>query len=300
MSRKFIFFINPISGTSTKKNLPGIIKQRCGEKNFPYEILNTNAKGEYAYLKEKADKNQVTDIIICGGDGTISKIVSFLLHSNISIGIIPLGSGNGLAFTAGIPANIHKALDIIFDNNAMWIDGFYINEEFSCMLCGLGFDAVVAHNFAKQPGRGLVTYLSEAIKNFANSKTYNFSLEINGEKFDSKAYFISFANSNQFGNHVTIAPKASLCDGLTDVVIVQEMNKPKLIYSLLKQIFSGKPSANYDKEQNNILYYQASTIQVENKDMAPLHIDGEPAETQKEFLIKNCPRAFKLLQPVVV
>ncbi len=300
MGRNFIFFINPMAGTSAKKNLPDIIGSRCREKNFAYEILNTNAKGDYTFLKEKTEKNKITDIIICGGDGTISKIVSFLVHSNISIGIIPLGSGNGLAFTAGIPVNIHKAIDIIFNNNAVWTDGIYINNNFSCMLCGLGFDAVVAHGFAQQTSRGFVTYLSESLKNFTQAKTYNFNLKINGERFDTKAFFISFANSNQFGNHVTIAPKASLCDGLTDLVIVPEMSKPKLIYSLLKQIFSGKPSSNYEKEQNNILYYQSSIIEVENKDLAPLHIDGEPAESQKNFLIKNCPQAFKLLQPVMV
>jgi diacylglycerol kinase family enzyme len=150
MKRKFIYFINPISGTKGKILLLEIIKKRTAEKNIPFEILHTNAEGNYSYLQQKIAKEIITDIIVCGGDGTVNQIANALQGIDINIGIIPMGSGNGLAFAAKIPKQINKALDIIFKGNAIYVDSFYINKKFSCMLCGLGFDAQVAHDFARQ------------------------------------------------------------------------------------------------------------------------------------------------------
>src|SRR6185295_15557861 len=106
------------------------------------------------------------------------------------------------------------ALEIIFKGEPVLTDGFMINDQFSCMLCGLGFDAKVAHDFAQQPKRGLITYIRMALKNYFSAKTYPFEIESASQSFKTEAYFISIANSNQFGNNFTIAPKASLSDGL--------------------------------------------------------------------------------------
>src|SRR6478672_2977405 len=103
MQRKIIYFINPISGTENKQVLVQKIEKRTKQENIPFEILHTNAAGNYFFLKDKIDKEEITDIIICGGDGTINKVVNSLLDVDIKIGIIPLGSGNGLALAAKIP-----------------------------------------------------------------------------------------------------------------------------------------------------------------------------------------------------
>ena len=220
MNRKFIYFINPISGTGGKELLLEIIKTKTSEKNIPFEILHTNAAGSYAYLKEKIAVEKITDVIVCGGDGTVNQVAFALSGEAVNIGIIPMGSGNGLAFAAKIPKKVTKALDIIFAGKAEFIDSFYINKKFSCMLCGLGFDAQVAHDFAKQSKRGLKTYVKQSTKNFFAAKPYPFEIILNGEALKTEAFFISIANSNQFGNNFTIAPKASLSDGLLDIVIV--------------------------------------------------------------------------------
>ncbi|MFT3979317.1 MAG: acylglycerol kinase family protein [Ferruginibacter sp.] len=158
MQRRFIFFYNPVSGTKSKEQLLRSIKKRCEAENVPYEIAATNAEGDYLFLKEKIVAEKITDVIVCGGDGTVNQFASTLLEVPVNIGIIPMGSGNGLALAAGIPRPVSKALDVIFKGNAVATDGFYINRYFSCMLCGLGFDAQVAHDFAKQGTRGLATY----------------------------------------------------------------------------------------------------------------------------------------------
>ena len=137
MNRKFIYFINPISGTSGKVLLLEIIKKKTAEKNIPFEIMHTNAAGEYEYLKEKIAAENITDIIVCGGDGTVNQIADALLGITVNIGIVPMGSGNGLAFAAKIPKRIHKALEVIFAGKAAFIDSFYINNKFSCMFAAL-------------------------------------------------------------------------------------------------------------------------------------------------------------------
>jgi YegS/Rv2252/BmrU family lipid kinase len=299
MGRKFIYFINPISGTGGRSLLPGIIKNRTAEKNIPFEILDTNAAGDYAWLKEKIASEKITDIIVCGGDGTVNQVAHAVKGTAVNIGIIPLGSGNGLAFAAKIPKSIRKALEVIFAGNAVPIDSFYINKKFSCMLCGLGFDAQVAHDFARQKKRGLSTYVKQSIKNFISAKSYPFEIILNGRSINTKAFFISIANSNQFGNHFTIAPQASLHDGLLDIVVVNEMSKLRMVWSVLKQIRKGQARVYEDKKyhSHDIHYFQTKKILIRNPQLAPLHIDGDPAETAAEFEIEIIKNAFKLLMP---
>lgn len=298
MSRKLIYFINPISGTGEKDVLVQAIKKRTTEKNIPFEISDTNAAGDYSYLPQKIETEKITDIIICGGDGTVNKIVAALKNVSVNVGIIPMGSGNGLALAAGIPANTEKALNIIFNGKASHVDGFYINKQFSCMLCGLGFDAQVAHDFAKQKKRGLATYVKQTLKNFFSAKPYAFVIRLPNEEIKTDAFFVSIANSNQFGNNVTIAPKASICDGLLDVVIVSKMSKLKLLYALGKQITLGEITNTRKKfRTQDILYLQTKKLQIDNLQHAPLHIDGDPASTDAKFDIEIVENAFSLLQP---
>ncbi len=299
MQRRFIYFINPISGTKGKIVLLELIKKTTAEKNIPYEILHTNAAGDYQYLHQKIAAEKITDIIICGGDGTVNQIAGTLLGVAVNVGIIPMGSGNGLAYAAKIPKQMNKALDIVFKGHAIYIDSFYINKKFSCMLCGIGFDAQVAHDFAKQKKRGLATYIKQSSKNFITAKPYPFSLSVNGDAFTTEAFFISIANSNQFGNNFTIAPQASLHDGLLDIVIVNKMSKMRMLWNVLKQIRKGEVRPYEDKKyhRTDIGYFQTKKLCIKNTHHAPLHIDGDPAATAAEFEIDIIENAFRLLMP---
>jgi diacylglycerol kinase (ATP) len=299
MGRRFIYFINPISGTRGKILLLEIIKKNTAQKNIPFEILPTNAQGDYSYLHQKIAAEKITDIIVCGGDGSVNQIAYALLGVDVNIGIIPMGSGNGLAFAAKIPKQINKALDIIFKGNAVYIDSFYINKKFSCMLCGLGFDAQVAHNFAQQKKRGLATYVKQSVKHFVAAKTYPFSLSVNDDTIITDAFFISIANSNQFGNNFTIAPQASLHDGLLDIVIVNNMSKMRMVWNILKQIRSGQVRPYEDKKyhRTDIGYFQTKKLIIQNPQLAPLHIDGEVVATADSFTIEIIEKAFRLLMP---
>lgn len=299
MSRKILYFINPVSGPKRKPLLQDAIIEHTLAENIFYEILFTNPTGEYPFLADKISSEGFTDVVVCGGDGTVNQVASGLLGIDVNIGIIPCGSGNGLALAAKIPRNIYKALRVIFNGNSTLIDGFFINEKFSCMLCGVGFDAQVAHDFAQQPKRGLATYVKQSVKNFIKAQPYLFDITLDGKTFTSEAYFISIANSNQFGNNFTIAPKASLQDGLLDIIVVKKMSKIKMVWTILKQIRSGEVGTQEDRNfhKKEILYFQTERLIIHNHQLAPLHIDGDPAETDKIFKVEILKKAFRLIMP---
>ncbi len=299
MPRKIIYLINPISGTKKKAQVKALISRKTREAGIDFEILISKADGDYDFLRKRVKEEHISDVVICGGDGTVNAVVKTLEGVPVRVGIIPMGSGNGLAFAAKIPKQTSRALEIIFQGKAFGTDAFYINEDFSCMLCGIGFDALVAHDFAKKKKRGLQTYIKVASLHFFKAKPYAFEIKLNDGVLKIEAFFISIANGNQFGNHFTIAPKASLSDGLLDIVIVKKMNKLLLPFSVLHQLSGTNAiqSASAYTKNKNILYLQTDEFSIRNPANAPLHIDGDPRETSPEFnirIIKNC---FQLLRP---
>lgn len=167
------------------------------------------------------------------------------------------------------------------------------------MLCGLGFDAQVAHDFTKQKKRGLATYIKQSTKNFFSAKPYPFTIRMDGTELSTDAFFISIANSNQFGNNFTIAPRASLQDGLLDIVVVHKMSKLRMVWAVMRQLRYGQVRLYEDKKyhRNAIQYFHAKKLMIQNPSMAPLHIDGDPAETAAVFEIEIIEKAFKLIMP---
>jgi diacylglycerol kinase family enzyme len=167
------------------------------------------------------------------------------------------------------------------------------------MLSGIGLDAQVAHDFATKETRGLMMYTQQSIVNYLKAQPYLFEIVLDNFSFFTDAFFISIANSNQFGNNVTIAPKASLSDGLLDIVVVQKMNKAKLPFAMLRHIRGNNKLQQLveDMKHKNILYFQAPSIKIINTKLAPLHIDGEPRETTGEFSISILKDCFELIQP---
>lgn len=298
MNRKIIYIINPVSGTRSKNNLREIIERKTKEKKISFQIFPSVANGDYTFLHSVIKEEKITDVVIAGGDGTISQVVGSLLNEKVNFGIIPRGSGNGLALAAKILKQPEKALDIIFNGKPIETDGFLVNKTFACMLCGLGFDGKIAHDFSKQKTRGLTTYAKLVSKNFFSAAPYNFIIESNGMDFSTEAFFISIANSNQFGNNFTIAPKALLADGLLDIVVAKKTAKPLLLFNLVKQILSGKVYDIKNSLDQPVIYFQTEKIKIKNPDNAPMHIDGDPAETPKAIEIEIKKKCFRLIQPV--
>ena len=289
--------MNPVAGTGNKSKVRRAIEKKMAEKEVAFEIHATNPQGDYSSLRSKI-KEGVNDIIVAGGDGTLNAVVNDLRDTGVNFGLIPLGSGNGLALTAGISRKTEVAIEQALSGAPVLTDAFMINDRFSCMLSGLGFDAQVAHDFAKQKTRGLITYVKQSYNNFLKAKPYKFEISSEGNTVKTEAFFISIANSNQFGNQFTIAPQASLTDGKLDIVVVQKMTKLQLLLAVLRQVISGEVKDRPYKK-DHVIYFQTPALIIKNMENAPLHIDGDPVDTAALFDIKIIPQAFRLIQPVV-
>ena len=299
MSRRFLFIVNPISGTADKLSVEQTIRKHTKAAGFSFHIFPSVASGDYSFLEEEIRDKKITDIVVAGGDGTINAAVSQLAKFELPFGIIPCGSGNGLAFSAGIPKDPEKALDVIFKGKSKWTDAFTINGRFACMLCGLGLDAQVAHDFANAPKRGLLTYVRKTIADFIKAPAYPFVLHNGGKEIKTNAFFISIANSNQFGNNFTIAPKASLTDGLLDIVIMTKQSKISALFNTVRQIsgFNHIKSMEMVHENSSLIYFQTDAIRISNPGLAPMHIDGDPMHAATEVEVKVMKEAFQLLVP---
>lgn len=297
--RKINFLVNPISGNTKKDEILRLVHTEMQGKDIPFEFIFTNAAGNYDFVKDKIEQECVTDIVMIGGDGTVNQVVSALRDTKVKFGIIPVGSGNGLALAAGIPKKPIDAIQLMLKGEASFVDAFLINDQFSCMLSGVGFDAQVAHDFSNKASRGLMTYTQQSLINYFKAHPYQFEIILENFSFFTDAYFISIANSNQFGNNFTIAPKASLNDGLLDIVVVQKMNKAKMPFAILKQIRGNNKLIELveNLSKSNILYFQTNALTIKNNKHAPFHIDGEPRETAAEFNIEIISNCFQLIQP---
>lgn len=297
MQRKIMYVINPISGTNSKDRIQNTIAAETLKEGIGFEFYPSVASGDYSYLKSIIIENKFTDVVVVGGDGTVSQVVDSLKELPVQFGVIPAGSGNGLAFGAGISKSTKRALQTIFKNKAQLTDGFRVNKQFACMLCGIGFDAKVAHDFSKSGQRGLATYIKKVFNNFLTAKPYSFEIKLKDQQFLTEAYFISIANSNQFGNNFTIAPKAMLSDGLLDIVIVTQQSKINFLYNTMLQVggLNALQIRENINENKGVIYFQATEININNYNYAPIHIDGEPVDSFENVQIVIEPSCFKLL-----
>jgi diacylglycerol kinase (ATP) len=181
--RKIFYLVNPISGTAKKEGIKKMVERETTAQGIPFEIGTTNADGDYDFLKDKITREHFTDIVIIGGDGTVNQVTSALRGTKIRFGIIPVGSGNGLARSANIPMKPQQSLALIFSATTKCVDAFLINNQYSCMLSGIGFDAQVAHDFATASSRGLMMYTQQSLINYFKAHPYQFEIILDNFSF---------------------------------------------------------------------------------------------------------------------
>jgi diacylglycerol kinase (ATP) len=297
--RSILYLVNPIAGTRTKQGLESFLKQKSEAAGLKHAVVHSTKDMDVATLRHWVDDAHATDLVVCGGDGTVNLAASALQGTDINLGVIPVGSGNGLARCAGIPLKPTDAFEIILKGNIQLTDAFKVNDHFSCMLSGIGLDAAVAHRFAHGNSRGLYNYTKQTLIQFFKAHPYQFEVTLPDFSFFTDAFFISIANSNQFGNNMTIAPKASLSDGLLDLVIVQKMPKAGMPLAILRQVRGNNKLHTLAESvgKRNIIYLQTPSVKISNKHHAPLHVDGDPCDTADNFDVEIMPGAFKLLVP---
>ena len=290
-SKKIHAIINPISGIGSKDKIPEIISSRCLDKSIDINISHTEYAGHATELTQKAIDDGADCVIAVGGDGTVNEVARKLLYSDVVLGIIPKGSGNGLARELNIPMDSRSAVDVIFSNHISVIDACKANDNIFFCTCGVGFDAAISAEFAKEKRRGSLTYVKDIIEKYLDYKPEVYELHINDNTIEEQAFLITCANASQYGNNAYIAPNADISDGQIDVTLLSPFGAID-IGTLAIQLFSKMIDKN-----SKIKTYRTQKVRIVRQKGGVMHIDGEPIIASKDIEITVEGSALNVFTP---
>jgi diacylglycerol kinase (ATP) len=292
MSKKVAFIINPVSGTGSWKGIEKDIVKYL-DPSFKVVIYYTEYAGHAIELAK--DASATCDVVTAvGGDGLMNEVARGIIGSDAALAIVPAGSGNALARHLEIPLTHKGAIECINKMNSRIIDSATMNDEDFFAVCGTGYDAEVANQFAKSKKRGFFTYLSLSVKNYFKYKPADYDITIDGKTITEKAFLISIANGSQYGNNAHIAPKASTRDGLLDVCILKPFSllvSPILALRLFRWSLDRSPYMTVIRGRSIIIRNADKHTQL------CIHYDGEPAGYVDEIKVEVAPRTLKVIVP---
>lgn len=281
--------MNPISGTIRKSGIPKIIEKTLDKEYYEFSIAETNYSGHAYEIAKDAKEKGFYAVVAVGGDGTVNEVAKAIVHSDTALGILPCGSGNGLARHLMLPLDIQKAVEVINMHTEHDLDyGLINNIPFFC-TCGMGFDAFISMKFAEAGKRGPVTYLENILREGLKYKPETYEIiDENGTSI-RRAFLISCANASQYGNNAYIAPQASMSDGLLDITIMEPLD----------MIEASQISIDmFNKTLNNnskIKTFKTKHIQVHREKAGFIHYDGEPVMTDADVDISVVNKGIKII-----
>jgi YegS/Rv2252/BmrU family lipid kinase len=286
---RICFIHNPISGVRKLKDLEDLVRQNLDLDRFDYSIKGTSSPKDAMRLASVAAMENFDIVCAVGGDGTINEVVQGIGKAQLTLAIIPTGSGNGLARHLEIPLEAEKAIRLINHLNTKTIDLASINGYPFASIAGLGFDARVANKYSKLKKRGFYGYSRVVMMEFFRYREREYTLSFNDQKITRKALLLSIANSNQFGYNTIIAPNAKSDDGLLDIVIVKKFPVGE-IPRMIGLLFTGKID-----QSSYIESFQTSEIFIVRKRGKRVNIDGEAIKMGKEIFVRIQPSAIKVI-----
>src|SRR3954468_11323504 len=287
--RKICFIINPISGLGRQKVIEKLVTDLLDVSIFEPSLVYTEGPKHATLLAKKAVQENYDIVVAVGGDGSVNEIANGLIGSTTSLGILPAGSGNGLARHLGIPIDLKKAMLILQKGATQQIDSIRLNDEYFVNVAGIGFDAHIGWEFSKFGKRGLSSYVKVIFKELSALKTQQYELRIDEQPIIQKdAYLISFANGSQWGNNASIAPLADIKDGVLDIVIVKKfpllLGLPIALKLFTKKIHTSAAVETIKAKQ--VIIKQETTI---------AHMDGEPIACGQTITITVNPLSLNVI-----
>lgn len=283
------FIINPISGTGKQHKVLQKIKRQIDAKRFDTHIHYTEKEKHATEIAKRLCKEKNNIIIAVGGDGTVNEIASTMVHSNNILGIIPTGSGNGLARHLKIPQNVDQSIALINKMHIEKIDSCHLNDHFFINIAGMGFDGFVSHEFAKAKKRGMKTYIKLILSKWWSYQMKKYEIEIDGKCiFQGVAAMVSCANGSQYGNNVLISPNSKLNDGWIELCIL----KPFRFYEVPKILLDLVCHRIHKNKKMKIIKCKSANIKCMN---AKKHLDGEAKVLEDNIELKIYPKSINVL-----
>ena len=286
--KNIAFIVNPISGTKTKNRVAKFIRELLDPQLFAPTLVVTEYAGHATQLAQQFALQEYYAVVAVGGDGTVNEVACGLLGSNTALGIIPNGSGNGFARHLDISTRMNRAIEMLNSSEVIHVDYGLVNDIPFFSTFGVGFDAVVAHDFADS-SRGFKGYVQSIFKDLFQYKPESYHLEGEGVDLTTTAFLINFANAGQWGYDAYIAPKASVQDGWLDVAVVTEFPMTAAA-GLALSLFTKDIDENLHM---NTLRAKEITLTRENE--GAVHIDGTPTQMGKELHVKIVEDGLKVL-----
>lgn len=263
--------INPISGTASKDGLETAVRDALEPSGWDIETTFTRCHGDATRLAAQAVDLGYDAVFAAGGDGTVNETAAALCGSQTALGIIPCGSGNGLARHLGIPVDAREGINVIARHDTpRIIDYATVNgHKFFCTF-GVGFDAAVSAAFAGKKRRGKFTYLQSTLQTYAHYEPELYTITANGRTITPRAFLVAVCNASQYGNNAYIAPNATIDDGLLDVTVVHAGNAPSTALVGFDMLIG--------MIEHNVLVhtFRTPSLTIERTSDGPVHIDGEP------------------------
>ena len=286
-----VFVVNPVSGTQDKESVLQAVHEGIDRQRYTFEIRETEYAGHATEIAAQCAADGVFAVVAVGGDGTVNETARSLVHTGTALGIIPCGSGNGLARHLQIGMSTRKAIDTINEGRVEDIDYGRINDHDFFVTCGVGFDAFVSLKFAQAGKRGPLTYIEQALKESLNYKPETYELTIDGNTEHYKAFLIACGNAAQYGNNAYIAPKATLTDGLLDVTVLQPFT-PLDVPELALQLFTKTIDQN-----SHIKTLRCKSLHIARQTEGVVHYDGEPVMTGSDIAVSIVPAGLRVIAP---
>lgn len=289
--KRIIFIVNPISGTQNKEVMLHSLEEKIDKAKYVWEVIYTERAGHAIEIASNAAKEKVDIVVAVGGDGTINEIARSLVHTDTALGIIPCGSGNGLARHLRIPMDPKKALDILNAGCLKTIDYGKINGTPFFCTCGVGFDAFVSLKFARAGKRGVLTYLEKTLQESLTYQPETYELETEDGVFKHKAFLIACGNASQYGNNAYIAPQATLTDGLLDVTILEPftvLDVPALAFQLFNKTID---------QNSRIKTFRCRKLCIRRTAPGVAHFDGDPMQTGADISIELIQKGLHVIVP---
>ncbi|MGE0020977.1 MAG: diacylglycerol kinase family protein [Draconibacterium sp.] len=290
--RKIFIIINKFAGHK-RKHTNEVYQMVSGlqSANLELEYAYTNHRGHASELALNAARSGFDLIVAVGGDGTVNEVARSLAGTEMTMGIIPRGSGNGLARELGIPMSLKKSVQTLINGKPKIIDVCAVNEQHYLCTAGLGFDARVADQMARAHKRGFWRYIQITISESLSFKPFQVKMEVDGKLIDQPVFLVTFANARQFGNNAFIAPKADISDGLIDVVVVKPFPK------ILLPVFGIGLFAGYIPKLPFVDNYKAKKVVIHSAETGIYHFDGEPGKISYPAEISIEPQRLSIIQP---
>ena len=277
---RLLAIVNPISGRTSKARVWESILGNIDTTKYEVAIEMTQRPGHATELAAKAVEDGVEVVAAVGGDGTVNEVAKALVGTSTALGIIPCGSGNGLARHLHIPMDVRKAVQIINEGTAIAIDSMTVNGIPCFCTMGVGYDAKVCEEYSKESTRGFVTYARKFIGGWFSYEPQEYIIVTDEKVLERKAVAITCANANQWGNGFHVAPKASLRDGLIDVTIIHPIKLVNAI-PMPAQILGYSFDKNPDVET-----FKAKNIMIKRRTTDAIHVDGEPMHMGKDVRVE--------------